>query len=201
MKKNYFSFTLFIFISIFIPLTFPHAQELITITTYYPSPHGVYGNLRLVPTADVPACASADDEGVFYYDSGRYTLRVCRFNTTTNAYELQDIGAGHWTLQGTNLYTNDVTWNVGIGTITPDHKLVVGAAANGRHLVVNAPAGGRWGLTTGGNDLSFQSDYGGGWNTKVVFYENGTAKVKGLVINTRVGNPASPEEGEMWIVQ
>ncbi|MEM4973607.1 MAG: hypothetical protein QXR87_07890, partial [Candidatus Hadarchaeales archaeon] len=72
--------------------------------------------------------------------------------------------------------------NVSIKNTTPDHPLVVGPASGGRHLVINDIAGARWGLATGGYDLSFQNDYGGTWNTKVTFTETGNIGVMGDTI-------------------
>lgn len=47
-------------------------QESLTITTYYPSPHGVYGTLRLYPSADNPSTkvCSNNEIGEMYFHDG-----------------------------------------------------------------------------------------------------------------------------------
>ncbi len=59
-------------------------QEKLTLTTYYPSPFGVYDRLRLTPRASLSAeefCASVKDVGLMYYDDGsdekRAGLYIC----------------------------------------------------------------------------------------------------------------------------
>ena len=123
---------------LFIPPAY--SQETLTITTYYPAPFGVYGNLRLFPTDAEPTCATSNDEGVFYYDLSQHTYRACKFNTGNNRYEFQDMGGGFWTLNGTSLYPNDNDWNVGIATDTPHAKLdVAGEIKTGNtNLACNA---------------------------------------------------------------
>ena len=74
---------LFLFIIlIFLCLTVCSAQnqeESITITTYYPSPYGVYKNLRLYPT-DEPT-GSAVTEGLMYYDKDDHAVKY--WNSTS----------------------------------------------------------------------------------------------------------------------
>ena len=48
--------------------------ESLTITTYYPSPYGVYRNLKLNPTNEVPT-EPALSAGVMYYDNGKDMIR------------------------------------------------------------------------------------------------------------------------------
>ena len=146
MKRlGVFSRILFIlfFIGFLCPLGFAQ-DETLTITTYYPSPYGVYRNLRLHPATAEPSCASADDEGVMYYDSNSDTVRVCVADADAeDGYDLYDIGgiqAGFWTQTDTNLYPNDTGWNVGIGTNAPPAKLTVQGNADVVQLIIQANA-------------------------------------------------------------
>ena len=85
-----------------------------TLTTYYPAPYGVYQTLRLSPATSAPIC----DEGAMYYNDSDSQLYVCDGTWKS---------LGYWTLSGTNLYPNDASWNVGIGTTTPQRQFVVAA--------------------------------------------------------------------------
>ena len=53
---------------------FAQLNEQVTITTYYPSPYGVYKNLRIFPsgTGGAPPTCNSNQEGVLY-SSGAYT--------------------------------------------------------------------------------------------------------------------------------
>lgn len=56
-------------------------EESITITTYYPSPYGVYTILRLYPNTDAglapDASCSSNEEGAMSYDSDSKQVLVC----------------------------------------------------------------------------------------------------------------------------
>ena len=59
--------------------SFVYAEEQITITTYYPSPYGVYQTLRLYPNNDHPwnsPCA-ATEEGYLTYNVSAHEIYVC----------------------------------------------------------------------------------------------------------------------------
>jgi hypothetical protein len=71
-----------------------------------------------------------------YYDSSTYQLMLCQQDSTGNI-NWQNIGAGYWTLNGTNLYPNNNNWNVGIGTTTPQAKLDVAGEAK---IGISSPA-------------------------------------------------------------
>lgn len=87
---------------------------------------------------------------------------------------------------------------VGIGNSNPDHALVVGPSnTGGRHLVINDIPTARWGLATGNYDLSFQSDYGGGWNTRVIFTETGNVGIGTITPDARL-NIETPDNGSDW---
>ena len=47
--------------------------ESLTITTYYPSPFGVYRNMQLYPS-ELPV-GTAEQEGVMYYDKNTHSIR------------------------------------------------------------------------------------------------------------------------------
>jgi hypothetical protein len=99
-------------------------QETITITTYYPAPYGVYRHLRFSPTDSAPPCDS-NNRGTMYYDNSEDTLKICTtLDGTYELYSLIEI-ASLWAQSGSNLYPNDLSWNVGIGTTNPVAKLEI----------------------------------------------------------------------------
>ncbi|MBU2541148.1 MAG: tail fiber domain-containing protein [Candidatus Omnitrophica bacterium] len=96
------------------------ATEQLSITTYYPAPHGVYKELTLYPNDDFAtgaACAANEEGTLRYYNTGDQIL-VCDGATFT----WQPL-TGLWTQNGTDIHPNDLTWQVGIGTNTPEFKL------------------------------------------------------------------------------
>jgi hypothetical protein len=113
--------------------------ESITFTTYYPSPYGVYKNLRIYPSSDCnPSNACSNEGEICYYSSATVPergLKVCSpdpANPNTLIWTaLGGAGGGGWwtrtvTNTGTtNLYPNEPTWNVGIGTTNPKAPLDV----------------------------------------------------------------------------
>lgn len=102
------------------------AEESLTITTYYPSPYGVYNELRLYPHSPATTACDSTQEGNTYYDLNAHNLYVCRYNGTTYAWES---GGGFWTASGNNIY-NTNTGKVGIGTNLPTVKLDVSGDLN-----------------------------------------------------------------------
>lgn len=123
----------FILISILINLVFPlssfsQTEETLTITTYYPSPYGVYGELRLYPSATKTSfdCDAAEEVGKMYYDTSERTIRVCRQRNASIPYDYgwDVIGAavGYWSRSAVDgrLYPTTISDNVGIGTTTPN---------------------------------------------------------------------------------
>ncbi|MBP9853366.1 MAG: tail fiber domain-containing protein [Candidatus Omnitrophica bacterium] len=88
--------------------------ETLTMTTYYPSPFGVYQSLRLAPNASAPAC-SGSTTGTMYVDTSNI-LQYCDGTSYSTI--------GEWILSGTDLYPRSYEdANVGIGTNEPDAKL------------------------------------------------------------------------------
>jgi len=74
--------------------TFSQESEQITITTYYPSPYGVYKQLRLYPSNTPPGDCDANSEGSLYYDNttGQKQVKVCT-ETSPGNYSWQPLGA------------------------------------------------------------------------------------------------------------
>jgi hypothetical protein len=91
-------------------------DENITLTTYYPSPVGVYKQLRLAPQTSPPA--SPCQPGTLYYNGTTQLITMCNNGPTWQAVG----GGGLWALNGADIYKTN-TGNVGIGTMTPGEKL------------------------------------------------------------------------------
>jgi len=123
MKKNNFFILLFLLSLLIVSSAF--SQETITVTTYYPSPSGVYENLRFFPTTAVPAC-DANNEGITYYDNTTNLLMVCRqTGIAPNTYGFQS-ASSLWTRIGTTgpngadpiaIRPFDTNLKVGIGDV------------------------------------------------------------------------------------
>lgn len=131
MIKRFIS-CVFFSMSFLVALTaFGQTNETLTMTTYYPSPMGVYQNLRLFPTATAPvtACNESNEVGTMYYDNVTNQVMVCRqTGTAPNTFAWGPVG-GLWTLDGAApnqfIRPNDINWNAGIGTNDPKAKLDV----------------------------------------------------------------------------
>ncbi len=98
------------------------AEESLVLETYYPSPYGVYNELRLFPRGDNPSCSA---DGVMYFDNrvGQQGLKVCDGGIWRSA-------TGYWAQAGSDLYPTNTAWNVGIGTASPGaNKLDVAGTA------------------------------------------------------------------------
>ncbi|MFH1201812.1 MAG: hypothetical protein V1674_02850 [Candidatus Omnitrophota bacterium] len=120
--------------------------ESITLTTYYPSPAGVYQNLRLNPQNVDPFACNAAVEGTMYYNTVSNTLRYC--DGATNPWPTLGGGGGPWTRTDTDVHLTNIGDNVGIGIAIPNEKLnvagriMLGSSTQGVHLVHNFPATG-----------------------------------------------------------
>jgi hypothetical protein len=118
MNKVIGSIVLMLFLGI--TLCFAQGEEdSITITTYYPSPYGVYGELRLHPhTGQTSTCNSANDRGKLYYDDSAVPnqVYVCRqTETSPDAYDWELLGGGGGGL-GTYIGNTTGTYNgAGVG--------------------------------------------------------------------------------------
>ncbi len=130
------------------------ADETLTITTYYPSPYGVYKTLRLYPNDTIdPTAASCPNRGEMYFDDSDGKLYVCSGASGSATWQSAG-GGGYWTKNGNNIYNNN-TGTVGIG-IDPaaygGYKLAVNGASylNGA-LTVNGSLQVNSSINTGGN--------------------------------------------------
>ncbi|MBZ0165834.1 MAG: tail fiber domain-containing protein [Candidatus Omnitrophica bacterium] len=93
------------------------AAETLTMTTYYPSPFGVYQSLRLAPNASPPTC-SGSTVGTLYVDAAN-DLYYCDGTSYTQSF-------GQWRANGNNVYpVNWATAEIGIGTSTPSERLTI----------------------------------------------------------------------------
>ncbi len=105
--------------------TSAYAQKnQITLSTYYPSPFGVYDRLRVMPRATL---ANPCDIGTFYFDSTTNSIKVC--NNNGSGTGVWGALAGAWSQNGNNIYPTDTQSNpnifVGVGTSTPEFKLSI----------------------------------------------------------------------------
>jgi hypothetical protein len=98
--------------------------ESITFTTYYPSPYGVYKNLRIYPSSDyVPGADCTGKKGEMFFYQTDSNLYVC--SGTTPTWQAVSVGAREWERVGTVVRLKNIGDTVGIGTVTPVGKLHV----------------------------------------------------------------------------
>ena len=91
--------------------------ESYTIMTYYPSPYGVYKNLRLYSSTE-PTAAADRQTGTMFYNSSSNDIYV---SDGSRFYRI-----GGWVVSGTNFYPLDSNLNVAIGYTNPGtYKLYV----------------------------------------------------------------------------
>ncbi len=111
---------IFFFISliVLVPCALIFAEESISITTYYPSPYGVYNEMRLYPHATPITSCDTTTEGTMFYNSTAHELQVC------NGSGVWKSGGGFWAGSGDDIY-NTNTGNVGIGTANPVARLQI----------------------------------------------------------------------------
>lgn len=132
------------------------AEESLTITTYYPSPQGVYKQLKLYPHNVPPACNAAN-EGWMYYNNITSTFEVCTDVSGVFAYRQ----SGLYALDGSNLTVANQSWSLGMGPDPVASKIGVDINYTGSRGVVvsrmntDIPAFGmyarddsRWGFTS-----------------------------------------------------
>jgi len=92
-------------------------KEEIVLTTYYPVPYGDYQSLRLWPSTQ-KSC-DENKRGTLYYDDTANKVMVCTLSADNMTYVWQALGQELWTRKDNNISPNDLSWNVGIGTISP----------------------------------------------------------------------------------
>jgi hypothetical protein len=131
----------FIVVIILLSLTIPafaqFGNETLTITTYYPSPHGVYGVLTMYPRDTVP---NNPQQGDMYFNSGNNTLLIYVNNTV----EWQPAGGSPVSTSGYK--DGDVTYNQ-----TDNQFYVYNATYNNfTQIVVSGGGGGMVTLTGSG---------------------------------------------------
>ncbi len=110
-KEVYFS--LFISIIALVSFSFVLAEESISITTYYPSPYGVYNEIRLYPHSTPITSCDSTTEGTIFYNSTAREIQVC------NGLGVWKSGGALWAGSGNNIYNTNLG-NVGVGTNNPD---------------------------------------------------------------------------------
>lgn len=124
---------LFLLVFLFVCGVAGTLAEQLTLTTYYPSPRGEYQTVKFVPTnlghSDGNPCVAAD-YGVMYYQQPGNIFLYCDAGTST--WRQVGIGAGgsFWTLNASDLYPNNATWNIGLGFLgaDPSFRLKANAA-------------------------------------------------------------------------
>ncbi|NQT95100.1 MAG: hypothetical protein HQ572_01485 [Candidatus Omnitrophica bacterium] len=127
-------------------VAFAQQTEDITLTTYYPAPHGEYATLSsdLLVSPGVATVAeppvSLADEGRIYYNSDDDTFMI-----SENGGDYQSIGsiasgASSWSMSGSTLHLRDEDTNLGLGTDNANNAIHVKGADADISLEI-APAG------------------------------------------------------------
>lgn len=96
MKRKIILSLLFLFIFALV-FHYAYSQEKLTISTYYPSPFGVYNVVKLHPNSNPPSCAVYGDVGNIYYDNDANSVTVnsvmlCAWDATNQQAYLTTIG-------------------------------------------------------------------------------------------------------------
>ncbi|OQX80303.1 MAG: hypothetical protein B6D56_05415 [Candidatus Omnitrophica bacterium 4484_70.1] len=140
IDKKIFLFVLPIIFTFIYSHSYAQSDNTFTLTTYYPSPFGVYRCLRLYPYNDCGkvggVCEDCDstNNGTMCYNGKEGALYIC------NGKEWQ-IASGLWKLKKLNdtesaIYPRDLNWKVGIGTDEPDSKLVIKDTKDGLETTI-----------------------------------------------------------------
>ena len=158
-----------VIICVFFRLSYAQQDEKLTITTYYPSPTGVYQTLRIAPGGNPADCNDPITAplGKMYYDSTANSLYICSAQGATAGYQLVPGGNGAWAVNSNKLYVLNTTLNVGIGTTNPESALVVAGnstgipSVNSIHMGIETGANNGWaaidlaGNITNGSHIDF----------------------------------------------
>jgi len=150
-------------------LAWAQQDEKLTITTYYPSPTGVYQTLRIAPGGNPADCNDPITAplGKMYFDSTENSLYICSAQGATAGYQLVPGGNGAWAVNSNKLYVLNTTLNVGIGTTNPESALVVAGnstgipSVNSIHMGIETGANNGWaaidlaGNITNGSHIDF----------------------------------------------
>jgi hypothetical protein len=147
MRKVFVFAVMILFLGITLCSAQEPQEESITITTYYPSPYGVYRTMRLSPSSRPDSCQEGElyyDDGTGSYDAGLYW---CDDTPAWQAFG----GGGFWAVSPSdpNDIYNTNTGNIGIGTASPGAKLEVLSSDTSVGVdIINATSGAiRYGLT------------------------------------------------------
>jgi len=184
------------------------AQEAITVSTYYPSPNGVYQKVQLKPSAAPLAadCDETSEEGTLYYDGSDHLLKICTDTDGTGNYQWQSApgawtGGDFWRASGNNIYKVNAQGNVGgyVGVGLSDPKSMmqivspmlvnpsVGVSSYGQYGIllcdcVNGKESIGMGMTWGADDMFwFNSRWG------YIFYRMGNVMDMVIGKNGNVG--------------
>lgn len=144
MQKNLSLLIFFLTGLVYNSCSFSQTEETLTITTYYPSPYGVYAELRLFPSATKSTfdCDAAEEVGKMYYDNTDRTIKVCRQRNPSIPYDYgwDVIGAavGYWSRSAASgrLYPTTISDNLGIGTSTPDSSARLDVVSTNSGLLI-----------------------------------------------------------------
>jgi len=137
MKKTFKIIIIFsFFILNFFSLGF--SQENWTISTYYPSPIGVYRVLKLDPGAEPVPAATCENGQIYYKNAGagvNNIMCLCINHVWERLLLSGDSNniPGLWTESAGNIYNTGLGGNVGMGTNAPNSPLTISGGLNVIH--------------------------------------------------------------------
>ncbi|PIQ89074.1 MAG: hypothetical protein COV72_04930 [Candidatus Omnitrophica bacterium CG11_big_fil_rev_8_21_14_0_20_42_13] len=103
----------------------PHAfaqKEEINLSTYYPSPYGVYTSLRLFPGEGAASGESCQNEGELRFSAGESKVLVCKnLKGGLKWGHLDDV----WDVSGDSVFLSSDGQSIGIGTNNPGGLLEI----------------------------------------------------------------------------
>ncbi|MDD5194807.1 MAG: hypothetical protein PHQ96_03915 [Candidatus Omnitrophica bacterium] len=137
---------------------FAQSQENVEITTYYPSPVGVYQTMRLYPNDAAVLGSACTDEGEMFYHTTDKQIYLC------NGATWQPL-SGYWTLTGNYLYPSGLNWNLGIGNNTSyGSSLAIQHSGTDAVIIAGSGVAGET-ATFGWSSSNFTYIQGGTWAT------------------------------------